>query len=214
LKTLFYSTKDFEIPYLEAANKLSQTILFTKDSLSVHTVEMAKGFEIISIFTNDDASAEVLKILHNNGTKFIAVRATGYDNVDIENAHNLGIVVANVPNYSPCAIAEHSVALLLALNRKIALSNKQVHHHNFSINNLIGFDLYNKTVGIIGVGRIGSVFAKIMHGFGCTLLGHDIEKNKILIEKYNLKYVDLKTLCAQSNIISIHTAYDKYKIYH
>jgi D-lactate dehydrogenase len=205
LKTLFYSTKDFEISYLEAANKLSQTVLFTKDSLSVQTVEMAKGFEIICIFTNDDASAEVLKILHYNGTKYIAVRATGYDNVDIEKAHNLGIIVANVPNYSPYAIAEHAVALILALNRKIALSNKQVHHHNFSINNLIGFDLHNKTVGIIGVGRIGSVFAKIMHGFGCTLLGYDIEENKILKEKYNLKYVDLKTLCAQSHIISIHT---------
>jgi D-lactate dehydrogenase len=204
MKTLFYSTKDFEKSYLEAANKLEQEVVFVKETLSIDTVDMAKGFDIISIFTSDDASAVVLN-MRNNQTKYIAIRATGYDNVDLYKTHDIGMVVANVPNYSPYAIAEHAVALILSLNRKTTLANKQVHHHNFSINNLIGFDLHSKTVGIIGVGKIGSIFAKIMHGFSCKILGHDIIENKKQTELYGVKYVDLKTLCAQSNIISIHT---------
>jgi D-lactate dehydrogenase len=205
MKILFYSTKDFEKHYLDAANTLAQEVVFTSETLSTQTVQMAKGFEVVSIFTSDDASADVLKILHNNGTTYIAVRATGHDNVDIEKANDLGMRVANVPDYSPYAIAEHAVALVLALNRKINISRKQIQEYNFTISNLIGFDLHGKTVGLIGVGKIGSIFAKIMHGFGCKILGHDIVENDELTELYGVKYVDLKTLCAQSNIISIHT---------
>jgi D-lactate dehydrogenase len=205
MKTLFYSTKDFEKHYLEAANTLVQEVVFVNETLSMETVEMAKGFEIISIFTSDDASESVLEILHKNGTKYISIRATGHDNVDIDKANDLGIRVANVPDYSPYAIAEHAVALVLALARKIGVSRKQMQEHDFSINNLVGFDLHGKTVGIIGVGKIGGIFAKIMHGLGCKILGYDIVENKRLTELYTVKYVDLKTLCAQSNIISIHT---------
>jgi D-lactate dehydrogenase len=205
MKTLFYSTKDFEKHYLEAANTLAQEVVFVKEMLTLETVEMAKGFEMVSIFTSDDASAAVLKVLHNNGTKYIAIRATGHDNVDIDKANDLGMQVANVPDYSPYAIAEHAVALALALVKKIGVSRKQMQEHNFTLSNLIGFDLHGKTVGIIGVGKIGSIFAKIMHGFGCKILGHDIVENKKLTELYGIKYVDLKTLCAKSNIISIHT---------
>jgi D-lactate dehydrogenase len=190
---------------LEAENKLGQEVIFINETLTLQTVEKAKGFEAICIFTSDDASVEVLKILHNNGTKHIAIRATGHDNVDIDKANDFGMQVANVPDYSPYAIAEHAVAMVLALNRKINISRKQILEHNFTINNLIGFDLHGKTVGIIGVGKIGSIFAKIMHGFGCKILGHDSIENKKLTELYGVKYVDLKTLCAQSNIISIHT---------
>jgi D-lactate dehydrogenase len=205
MKILIYSTKDFEKPYLLSASNNMQQVEFIPEALSLQTAFKAKGFDAVSIFTGDDAAAGVLEALHKNGVKYIAIRAAGYDNTDIQMANDLGIKVANVPGYSPYAIAEHAVALILALNRKIIISDRQVHQQNFSIGNLIGADLNNKTVGIIGVGKIGSVFAKIMHGFGCRLLGYDIAENKLLKEKYGLEYVDLPDLCREANIISMHT---------
>ena len=205
MKILFYSNTDFEQPYLEAANTRKEEVTFIKEALSLQTADKAKGFDVVSIFAGDDASSNVLEELYKNGVKFIAIRAAGYDNVDIKKATELNIVVANVPEYSPYAIAEHAVALILALNRKIATVDKQVHNLNFTTSNLVGFDLHGKTVGIIGVGKIGAVFAKIMHGFSCRLLGYDIKENKELQEKYGLEYVDLHALCREANIISIHT---------
>jgi len=205
MKTLFYSTKDYEQSFLDASNANKRESVFTSERLSLQTVKLAEGFDAISIFTGDDASAPVLKALFDIGIRFIAIRAAGYDNVDIEQAKELGIFVANVPEYSPYAIAEHAVALILTLNRKLILANKQVHEHNFTTGNLIGFDLHGKTVGIIGVGKIGSIFAKIMHGFGCRILAYDIYENKEAKEKYNLEYVDLPALCREANIISMHT---------
>jgi D-lactate dehydrogenase len=205
MKTLFYSTKNFERPYLEAANPEKEDVVFIKDALSLQTADKANGFDIISIFTGDDASASVIEELDKNKVRFIITRAAGYDNIDLRKANELGIAVANVPEYSPYAIAEHAVALLLALNRKIIIGDKRVHQQNFTIDNLVGFDLHSKTIGIIGVGRIGSVFVKIMSGFGCRLLGYDIREDKELKEKYGLEYVDLPTLCREANIISIHT---------
>jgi D-lactate dehydrogenase len=205
MKTLFYSTKDFERSYLEAANAGKEDVIFIKEALSLQTADKAKGFDTISIFTGDDASAVVIESLHKNGVRFIATRASGYDNIDLHKADELGMVVANVPDYSPYAIAEHVVALLLALNRKLITGDKLVQQQNFTADDLVGFDLHGKTIGIIGVGRIGGVFAKIMHGFGCRLLGYDMQENKDVKEKYGLEYVDLPTLCRESNIISIHT---------
>jgi len=205
MKILFYSTKDFEQPYLETSNYRKEEIVFIKEALGLQTADKAKGFDAVSIFTGDDASSAVLEALHKNGVRFIAIRAAGYDNVDLKKATELEIVVANVPDYSPYAIAEHAVALILALNRKIITADKQVHQQNFTTSNLVGFDLNQKTVGIIGVGKIGGVLVKIMHGFGCRLLGYDIQENKELKEKYGLEYVDLPALCREANIISIHT---------
>ena len=206
MKTLFYSTKDFEQPYLEAASDNPQEVTFIKEALSPQSADKAKGFDAVSIFTGDDASSDVLKILHTNGVRFIAIRGTGYDNIDLNKAMELCIAVANVPAYSPYAIAEHAVALMLSLNRKLIIAGKQVHAGNFTTNNLIGFDLHEKTIGIIGVGKIGSVLVKIMHGFGCRILGYDIHENKELSKKYGLEYVDLPALCREANIISIHTS--------
>ncbi len=206
MKILFYSTKDFEQPYLETSNFRKEEIVFIKEALSLQTADKAKGFDTVSIFAGDDASSAVLEALHKNGVRFIAIRAAGYDNVDLKKATELGIVVANAPEYSPYAIAEHAVALILALNRKIIAADKQVHQQNFTTSNLVGFDLNRKTVGIIGVGKIGGVLVKIMHGFGCRLLGYDIQENKELKEKYGLEYVDLPALCREANIISIHTS--------
>ena len=205
MKILFYSTKDFEQPYIDAANGKKEEVTYINEVLSLETTDKAKGFDTICIFTGDDASSNVLEALYKNGVKFIVIRAAGYDNVDIKKAMELGIVIANVPEYSPYAIAEHAVALILALNRKIATVDKQMHNQIFTTGNLVGFDLNGKTVGIIGVGKIGAVFAKIMHGFGCHLLGYDNKENKELQEKYGLEYVDLPALCRGANIISIHT---------
>ncbi len=206
MKILFYSIKDFEKSYLSSASNNMQQVEFIPVALSVQTANKAKGFEVVCIFTGDDASAAVLQALNKNGIKFIAIRAAGYDNVDLGMANELGIRVANVPGYSPFAIAEHAVALILALNRKIITANTQVHQQNFTIGNLTAFDLHGKTVGIIGTGRIGSVFAKLMHGFGCRLLGYDVTENKMLTEAYGLEYIDLPALCREANIISMHTA--------
>ncbi|MBN8719900.1 MAG: 2-hydroxyacid dehydrogenase [Sediminibacterium magnilacihabitans] len=205
MRTLFYSTKDFEQSYLLKANLLHNDISFTETPLSLKTADEADGYDTVSVFTADDGSADVLKRLHQNGVKFIAIRAAGHDNIDLKKATELGIRVANVPDYSPYAIAEHTVALMLSLNRRIILSDRQVHLHNFTISDLIGFDLHNKTIGVIGVGKIGGVLIKILHGFGCHLLAHDILENEKLKLQYGFEYVSLQRLCSESNIISIHT---------
>ena len=205
MKILFYSTNDFEQTYLEAANTKKEEVTFIKEGLSLQTAGKANGFDVISIFAGDDASSNVLKELYKNGVKFIAIRAVIYANVDINKATELGIVIANIPEYSRYAIAEHAVALILALNKKIAAVGEEAQNQIFTTCNLVGFDLHGKTVGIIGVGKIGSVFAKIMHGFGCRLLGYDIKENKEVQRKYGLEYVDLHALCQKANIISIHT---------
>lgn len=205
MKIIIYSTKDFECNYLLKANRINHELTCVEEALNLKTAALAQGHEAVVVFTGDDVSTAVVDKLHEAGVKYIAIRAVGYDNIDITRANELGIKVANVPEYSPYAIAEHAVALMLALNRKLILADRQVHHHNFTVGNLVGFDLHQKAVGIVGTGRIGSITAKILHGFGCRLLGYDIQENKQLTEKYNLEYVDLKTLCQSSDIITLHT---------
>ncbi|EDP70445.1 D-lactate dehydrogenase [Flavobacteriales bacterium ALC-1] len=204
MKVLVYSAKDFEIPYIEEANKRKHKIDFTKDALSSETAMKAIGYEAISIFSADEACFITIEKLKDFGVKYITLRSVGYDNINLRAASRLGIRVANVPAYSPYAIAEHSVALLLALNRKLIESNFRVNHYNFNLNNLVGFDLNDKTVGIVGTGKIGAIMCKIMHGFGCKLLGYDIEENNTLKEYYNITYTSLKALCKQADIISLH----------
>ena len=205
MKTLFYSLKDFEKLFILAANYHGFDIQFSKESLSPQTAILSKGYDCISIFTGDDASSKVIQQLHEIGVRYIATRAAGFDNIDVAKANEIGIIVANVPEYSPYAIAEHAVAMMLALNRKLILSNRQVTAHNFTIDNLIGFDLNKKIVGIIGAGRIGKIVAKILNGFGCTILAYDIKVDDSLVADYKVKYVDLETLSASSDIITIHT---------
>jgi D-lactate dehydrogenase len=205
MKILFYSTKPYELPFLNAANTANETLKFISEPLSINNVSQAKSYDAICIFVSDDCSAPVLEALVRNGVKHIAIRAVGFENVDLKRANELGIDVTNVPSYSPFAIAEHAVALMLSLNRKIVVANKQVHEQNFTTDNLIGFDFKGKTVGVIGTGKIGSTLVKIMHGFGCKLLGTDLYPNKILTELYGLEYVSVEELCRKADIISLHT---------
>lgn len=204
MKTLVYSSHEFEKPFLQKAAKGKQKLEYQANALNIATAEKSKGFDAIALFTADDASSEVLKVLHQNGIKYIALRSVGYDHVDLKQAKALGIKVANVPSYSPYSIAEYAVTLLLALNRKIMHGQALMQHNNFCLDSLIGFDLHGKTIGIIGTGKIGAAFARIMHGFGCTLLGYDIEPNTDLEQNTGIRYTTLEDLCSKADVISIH----------
>ena len=204
MKVLVYSTREFEKPYLVAANNKKHQLTFIEEALSSSTAIKAVGYDAISIFSSDEACFLTLEKLRSFGVKYICLRSVGYDNVNIKAAIREGIKVAHVPAYSPNAIAEHAVTLLLALNRNLIEADANIHRFNFDLNHLTGFDLNGKTVGIVGTGRIGSVMSKIMHGFGCKLLGYDVVEDKVLTERYGLQYVSLEALCEQSDIISIH----------
>lgn len=204
MKLLVYSAKDFEIPYLKKANEKGHRIAFCKEALDSETAINAVGHKAISIFSGDDASVTVLEILWDLGVRYITLRSSGYNNINLKRAKSLGFKVANTPNYSPHAIAEHAVALLLTFNRKLITANTQTHQYNFEQNNLIGFNLHGKTVGIIGTGRIGSIMAKIMHGFGCNILGNDLEPDDDLVENCGVTYTSLDDICRKADIISLH----------
>ena len=203
MKVLVYNIQNYDRPFLEAANNSKHELEFTPEALTLETVHLAKGKDAVSLFSNDDASAEVLKILADFGIRFIALRCVGYNHVDLTAARELNISVANVPEYSPYAIAEHGVALILALNRKIYESQLLMQMQDFRLDTLIGFDLKGKTVGVIGTGKIGFAFAQIMNGFGCRLLGFDPEPNP-KAKSIGLEYVELDDLLRESDVISLN----------
>lgn len=204
MKTTVYNISPYEKPFLEEANNGKFELSYQKEKLSRETVSLAKGSEAIVIFANDDASAEVLEALKEAGIKYLATRTMGVDHIDTDKAKELGIRVANVPHYSPHSVAEHTIALMLALNRKLIQANRKIRDYNFRLDGLVGFDMHGKTVGILGAGEIGAVSTRILHGFGCNILIYDVQKNEELIEKYDVRYVDLDELCRNSDIITIH----------
>jgi D-lactate dehydrogenase len=199
-----FSAHAFERDYLTQSANGQHEFRFLDAPLSLETAKQAQGSQAVAVFTNDDASAPVLEQLHAVGVRYVAARAAGYDNVDLAAAHRLGIRVANVPVYSPYAIGEHTVALILALNRRLHLADQQLRANDFRLDNLIGFDLHGKTVGIIGCGRIGGVVARIMHGFGCQLLGYDVAPDASLSTELGLTYTTLEDLCARADVITLH----------
>ncbi|MCM4153400.1 2-hydroxyacid dehydrogenase [Arenibacter sp. N53] len=213
MKLLVYSAKDFEIPFLSSANKNLHTVTYTKDALDKETAIQAVGHKAVSIFSGDDASSLVLEKLWDLGVRYITLRSAGHNNVQLKVAKKYGFKVANVPDYSPHSIAEHAVALLQTLNRKIILADRQVHAYNFLQSNLMGFNLNGKTVGIIGTGRIGSIMAKIMTGFGCKILANDLKPDYNLVQLYDLKYTSLDNLIQKSDIISLHIPLTQENLY-
>jgi D-lactate dehydrogenase len=204
MRILFFSARAYEQPFILSANNKRHALSFIDTRLSLETAGLANGFDAISVFTSDEVSAAVLEKLAELNVKYIAVRATGYDNVDITKAETKNIRVANVPAYSPQSIAEHAVAMMLVLSRNIVQSDQQVHQHNFKMDNLVGFTLHGKTVGIIGTGKIGAATIKILGGFGCRLLATDINPDQQLISDNRVTYTTVDELCAQSDIITIH----------
>ena len=204
MKVTVFSTLAFERPFLEQANAGRHELQLLDVRLSADTVALAQGSQAICVFAPDDVSEPILTKLHDLGVRCVAVRAAGYDNVDLAAATRLGMHVATVPEYSPYAIAEHAVTLILALCRHLRQADRQLRANDFCLDELIGFDLHGKTVGILGLGHIGAVVARILHGFGCRLLGVDVQPNEELTRRYDLRYVTLPELCAQADIISVH----------
>ncbi len=204
MKTKIFSISPYEKPFLEQGNHEGLQLTYEKERLNENTTQLAEGYEAVSIFASDKAPADVLEKLSELGVKYIATRTMGLDHIDTEKAKELGMKVAHVPHYSPHSVAEHSIALMMALNRNLIPAHYKAMDYNFLLDGLMGFDMNNKTVGMIGAGEIGSVSAKILHGFGCNLLVFDIKKNEELIEKYDARYVDIEELCSNSDIITIH----------
>jgi D-lactate dehydrogenase len=195
MRTAFFSARRDERPfYADAAHDIT----FFEPSLDAATAVLAEGYPAVCLFVNDNADARAIAALAAGGTEFLALRSAGFNHVDLAAAATHGIAVARVPAYSPYAVAEHAVALILALNRKLVRANARVHENNFLLDGLMGFDLHGRTVGVVGTGQIGAVFAGIMKGFGCRVLAYDP------YPAHDLEYVDWPQLLAESDIISLH----------
>ncbi|BAW97825.1 fermentative lactate dehydrogenase (plasmid) [[Synechococcus] sp. NIES-970] len=204
MKIAFFSTKPYDqLSFTTVNQQFHHELVFLEPRLTLETVSLAAGFPVICAFINDDLSQGVLEKLAENGTRIIALRCAGFNNVNLEAAHKLGLVVVRVPAYSPYAVAEHAVGLILMLNRKLYRAYNRVRDDNFSLVGLLGFDLHGKTVGIVGTGKIGECFAKIMKGFGCRLLAYDPYENPACVE-LGVEYTDWRSLLAQADIISLH----------
>lgn len=204
MKVAFFSTQVYDKRFFDKANTDYQHDLhYFEPALSWDTRSLAQGFPALCIFVNDKVDAELMQYLGKQGVQLLALRCAGFNQIDLEEAGEQGIKVLRVPAYSPHAVAEHAVALILTLNRKTHKAYNRVREQNFSLERLEGFDLYNKTVGVIGTGKIGKVFCEIMLGFGCKILATDMYPSKELISK-GVNYTELDTLLNQSDIISLH----------
>jgi D-lactate dehydrogenase len=201
MKVVAYSIKPFEKEFLSKANQKKHEITLISNPLSIETTLYAEGKDAVIVFTNDDVSAGVIERLAHFGIRYIATRCAGTDHIDREAAGRYGIKVANVPYYSPEAIAEHAVALAFALNRNLIKADDHSHHFNFTNNGLMGFNFSGKTVGIIGLGNTGLATAAIFKGLGCNVIGYDLA----FPEKSNsIEHATLPYLYANSDIISLH----------
>jgi D-lactate dehydrogenase len=204
MRVCVFSAKSFEHePLQRRAAAAGHELTFIEATLSERTAPLAAGFPCVSLFVTDNANAAVLEKLAAGGTRFIALRSAGFNNVDLSAAARLKIAIARVPAYSPNAVAEHAVGLILVLNRKLHRAIARVREHNFALEGLMGFNLAGKTVGLVGVGRIGLAFARIMLGFGCTVLFTDPAPAAEAV-RIGCKKATLDELLAASDIISLH----------
>jgi D-lactate dehydrogenase len=203
MRCLFFSAKGYDRSSFAAVDCRGHELVFQPTALTPATVPLAQGFPAVCLFVNDDAGRSVLERLAAGGTRVIALRCAGYNNVDLAAAQALGMSVVRVPAYSPYATAEHAVGLMLMLNRKLHRAYNRVREGNFALDGLLGFDLHGKTVGVIGTGKIGSITCRIMSGFGCTVLAHDLVENP-QVQAQGGRYVPLAELLASSDIISLH----------
>lgn len=204
MKVAVFSTKPYDREYLGRANAgHGHELTFFEAHLEPETAVLAAGHGAVCAFVNDTLDAAVLRQLHAGGTRLIALRSAGFNHVDLATARALGMTVARVPAYSPYAVAEHAVGLILTLDRKLHRAYVRVREGNFALDGLRGFDLHGRTVGVIGTGKIGTVFARIMLGFGCRVLAYDIEPNPACRDM-GVEYVGLDELLRASDIVSLH----------
>ena len=206
MKVTVFSSKQYDREFLSSANNATGSahqLIFQDSPLNTQSAVLAVGSDAVCAFVNDQLTSEVLSLLHHHGIRLVTLRCAGFNNVDLVTAHRLGIQVARVPSYSPAAVAEHSVALMLTLNRHIHRAYLRIREANFSLEGLLGFDMQNRTVGIIGTGKIGAHLARILHGFGCNILAYDPIQNPDCLA-LGIRYVSPDSLYEQSHIISLH----------
>ncbi|MBQ3896449.1 MAG: 2-hydroxyacid dehydrogenase [Paludibacteraceae bacterium] len=213
MKIAVFSTQKYDREFLSAV-PTEHKFVFFEAQLNTDTVNLTQGFDGVCIFVNDHADSEIITELKNNGIKVIALRCAGFNNVDVKAAEKAGIRVVRVPAYSPEAVAEHAVALIMTLNRKTHKAYLRIKENNFSLERLTGFNIYGKTVGVIGTGKIGKAFCKIMLGFGARVIAYDkFEDDEA--KKLGIKYVTFEEVLKNSDIISLHcplTPETKYMI--
>lgn len=202
MRIAVFSTKPYDATYLGQANAGTHDLVFFDAGLSIDTVPLAAGAQAVCAFVNDDLGAPVIAALAEVGVQLIVLRSAGYNHVDLDAAAAAGIVVARVPAYSPYAVAEHSVAMMLTLNRKTHRAYNRVREGNFALDGLLGFDLHGKTVGIVGTGQIGEVVVRILVGFGCNLIAYDPVPNPKCLD-LGVRYVGLDELFRESDVITL-----------
>jgi D-lactate dehydrogenase len=204
MRVAVFSTKSYDRESLAAANSGGRhQLTFLDPRLTIESVKLAAGFDAVCSFVNDPLSADVLEALQGGGTRLIALRCAGFNQVDLAAAGRLGLTVVRVPAYSPYAVAEHAVGMILALNRKFHKAYNRVREGNFSLEGLLGFDLNGRTVGVIGTGKIGEVVVRILRGFGCDVLCYDVRTNSAC-EAAGARYLELADLFSASDIITLH----------
>lgn len=204
MRVAVFSTKSYDRDSLDAAAEgTGHRMHYFEARLTADTAGLARGHEAACIFVNDEADAAALRALHEGGTTLLACRCAGFNQVDLRAARELGITVVRVPSYSPHAVAEHAVGLILALNRHIPRAYNRVRDGNFMLDGLMGFDMFGKTAGVIGTGRVGAVLARILRGFGCEVLAHDAYINPDCTA-IGVRYVELDELLRQSDMVSLH----------
>ena len=203
IKIAFFDTKEYDRNLFDEYNKkYGYDITYLESKLNSETAPLAKGFDAVCIFVNDVVDEKTIKILKEEGVKLIALRCAGFNNVDVKKLD--GLMAVRVPAYSPYAVAEHTAALLLSIDRKIYKAYQRTKKYNFTLNGLLGFDIHGKTVGVIGAGKIGKAFINIMNGFGTRVIVYDTFVDENLAKEMNFEYVDLDTLYKESDIISLH----------
>lgn len=205
MKIVFFSAKPYDRDFFESCNERYDFELeFWETHLGPHIADAIKpGTDAVCVFVNDKLTAEVIAVLAEKGVKIIALRCAGFNNVDLDAAKQYGIRVCRVPAYSPQAVAEHAVAMLLTLNRKTHKAYNRIREQNFSLSGLMGFNLFGKTVGVIGTGKIGAAFCKIMLGFGCKVLAYDPFENE-QVRKSGVKYLPFHEVIKDADIVSLH----------
>ena len=203
MKVAVFSSKPYDEEFLTHANTGRHEVEFHTVALGARTALLAQGCSCVCCFVNDCLDANVLTLLANMKISFIVLRCAGFNQVDLVAAKKLGIKVARVPEYSPHAIAEHALGLILMLNRNLHRAYHRVRENDYSLNGLLGFDLVNKTIAVIGTGRIGQVFAHNMSGLGCKVIAYDPEPNETLIAN-GVSYLPLEDIWSQADIISLH----------
>jgi D-lactate dehydrogenase len=204
MQVAMFSVHAFDRAFFDEANAAhGHDLHYLEARLTAATASLARDCPAVCAFVNDQLSADVLEILASGATRMIALRSAGFNHVDIGRARDLGFTVARVPAYSPHAVAEHTIALMLALNRKIHRAYARVREGNFALDGLLGFDLHGRTAGVVGTGKIGTVVARILCGFGCRVIAYDVEPNQDC-RAMGVEYVSLDDIWRRSDLITLH----------